>query len=104
MTRLGHRACRSPAGGESHDTARRHGAGDLSFSGYNWLRRTWPGAPHYNGQWSGDNVVLNGDGTVTPRLTNPGGSAVAAELLSTRTGWGYGSYSLDFRADFDVVS
>ncbi|WP_299519109.1 hypothetical protein [uncultured Serinicoccus sp.] len=79
-------------------------AGDLSFSGYNWLRRTWPGAPHYNGQWSGDNVVLNGDGTVTLRLTNPGGSPVAAELLSTRTGWGYGSYSLDFRADFDVVS
>jgi hypothetical protein len=78
--------------------------GDLRWSGYNWLRRTWPGAPQYNGQWSGSNVVDNGDGSLTLRLTNTGRSPVAAEILSTRTGWGYGSYALDFQGDFDAAT
>ena len=79
-------------------------AGDLAWSGYNWKRRTWSGAPQFNGRWSADNVVVNGDGTLTLRLTNGGSSPVGAELMSTRAGWGYGTYRLDFRADFDTMS
>lgn len=78
-------------------------AGDFSWQGYEWDKRTWGGAPHYNGRWSASNVVPQDDGSLLLRLTNTGTSPVAAEIVSTRVGWGYGTYSCSFEADFTDV-
>lgn len=77
--------------------------GDLSWRGYHWLRRTWPGGPQYNRRWSPDNVTLEADDTITLRMSNPGADPVGAELVSTRTGWGYGTYRCAVETTFDSV-
>lgn len=72
----------------------------FTWSGHEWTKRSNPGAPTYNGQWSTDNVVPRGD-TVLLAVTNPTGSSpVAGELRSTRTGWGYGTYTAVVSGDF----
>lgn len=74
--------------------------GDFTWQGYEWDKRTWGGDPHYNGRWSADNVVPQDDGSLLMRLTNSGTSLTAAEIVSTRVGWGYGTYSCTYEADF----
>ncbi len=78
-------------------------AGDLTWKGFHWLRRDWAGGPQYNRTWSPDNVVLAADGSITLRMSNPGKDPVGAELVSTRTGWGYGTYRCTLEASFDSV-
>lgn len=77
--------------------------GDFRWQGYEWDKRTWGGDPHFNGRWSADNVVPRDDGSLLLRLTNSGTSPVAAEIVSTRVGWGYGTYTCTFEADFTDV-
>jgi hypothetical protein len=69
--------------------------GDFSWKGFNWLKRSWSGGPHYNGSFEPANVSGPGvTGRVTLALTNPTGNApVAAEFQSTRRGFGYGTYT-----------
>ncbi len=78
-------------------------AGDLTWKGFHWLRRDWAGGPQYNRMWSPDNVMLAADGSITLRMSNPGVDPVGAELVSTRTGWGYGTYRCTVEASFDSV-
>ncbi|GAA2175499.1 hypothetical protein GCM10009784_18100 [Arthrobacter parietis] len=70
-------------------------AGDFTWEGYNWLKRSWTGGPHYNGSFDPANVSgPDANGKVSLALTNPSGNApVAAEFQSTRRGFGYGTYS-----------
>lgn len=68
--------------------------GDFEWCGLNWVKRSWGGAPTFNGQYDPANVVPNADGTVTLRVTNPTAAAPwAAELNTTRRGFGYGTYT-----------
>ena len=69
--------------------------GDFSWKGFNWLKRSWSGGPHYNGFFDPTNVSgPDANGRVTLALTNPTGNApVAAEFQSTRRGFGYGTYT-----------
>jgi hypothetical protein len=71
-------------------------AGDFSWNGLNWQRRSWGGGPHYNGLYDPANVVgPDANGHVTLKLTNPTGVAPrAAEFNTTRRGFGYGTYSI----------
>ena len=70
-------------------------AGDFTWKGFNWLKRSWNGGPHYNGTFDPANVSgPDTNGRVTLALTNPTGNApVAAEFQSTHRGFGYGTYS-----------
>lgn len=79
--------------------------GNFSWEGFNWEKRFWNGAPHYNGAWSADNVSNpDANGHVTLKLTNPTGNApVAAEFQSTRQGFGYGTYSTVVEKDINSM-
>lgn len=69
--------------------------GNFAWKGFNWEKRFWDGAPHFNKDFDASNVS-NPDvnGHITMQITNPTGSApVAAEFQSTRKGFGYGTYS-----------
>ncbi len=70
-------------------------AGDFAWKGFNWKKRFWGGAPQYNKLYSAANVTNpSSTGRVTLKLTNPTGNApVAAEFMSTRRGFGYGTYT-----------
>jgi hypothetical protein len=70
-------------------------SGDMSWEGFNWNKRSWGGGPHYNGQWSKTNVSNpDKNGYVKLSITNPTGTApIAAEMQTTRQGFGYGTYS-----------
>lgn len=69
--------------------------GDFSWKGFNWEKRWWSGAPHYNKTFSAGNVSNpDRNGHVTLTLTNPtGNSSVGAEFNTTRHGFGYGTFS-----------
>lgn len=70
--------------------------GDFSWKGFNWEKRWWSGAPHYNKTFDAANVSdPDANGHITMTLSNPtGNSPVAAEFNTTRHGgWGYGTYS-----------
>ncbi|WP_323960872.1 hypothetical protein [Arthrobacter sp. JZ12] len=76
-------------------------AGSFSWKGFNWQKRFWAGAPHYNRLVDPANVA-NPDarGHVKLSITNPTGNApVGAEFLSTRKGFGYGTYSVTVEKD-----
>ena len=70
-------------------------AGSFAWKGFNWQKRFWAGAPHYNGLVDATNVSdPDVNGNVTLAITNPTGNApIGAEFLSTRKGFGYGTYS-----------
>lgn len=70
-------------------------AGSFSWKGFNWQKRFWDGAPHFNKDFDAANVSNpDANGYVKLSITNPTGSApVAAEFQSTREGFGYGTYS-----------
>lgn len=70
-------------------------AGSFAWEGFNWQKRFWSGAPHYNGLVDAANVAdPDANGYVTLAITNPTGDApIGAEFLSTRKGFGYGTYS-----------
>jgi hypothetical protein len=80
-------------------------AGDFSWKGLNWDRRSWGGPPHFNGIYDSANVVgPDANGHVTLRLTNPTGNAPrAAEISTTRRGFGYGTYSVVVDKRLDVM-
>lgn len=69
--------------------------GTFEWKGYTWRRRTWSGAPQYNGQWLAGNVSSpDSNGYVNLSITNPTGtSPFAAEFSSDIQGWGYGTYT-----------
>ena len=79
--------------------------GDFNWEGFNWNKRTWAGAPMYNGQWSANNVSNpDANGHVTLSVTNPTGNApIAAEFQSTRQGFGYGTYSTVVEKDVNAM-
>lgn len=78
--------------------------GDFNWQGLNWHKRAWAGAPHYNGQWQASNVTPNADGTVTLSLTNPTGNAPqAAEMQTTKRGFGYGTYTTVIEKQVDAM-
>jgi hypothetical protein len=72
-------------------------AGDFSWKGLNWQRRTsaesW--GPAYNRRYDAANVSgPDARGYVTLRVTNDTGrSPVSAEFSTTRGGFGYGTYT-----------
>lgn len=75
---------------------------DFEWMGYEWLVQRWDGAPTFNKKWSGDNVILNPDGTVTMKITNPSGTEpYAASMESIKRAWGYGTYQVTVEGDFD---
>jgi hypothetical protein len=80
-------------------------AGDFSWKGYNWQKRNYGGGPHYNGLFSAANVTSpDAQGHVTLSLTNPTGTApVASELISTKRGWGYGTYQTTVEKDLSAM-
>lgn len=80
-------------------------AGDFSWEGYNWQKRGYGGGPHFNGQFSAANVSgPDADGHVTLSLTNPTGNApVASEMISTKRGWGYGTYQTTVEKDLSAM-
>jgi hypothetical protein len=71
-------------------------AGSFPWKGFNWQKRFWLGAPHYNRAVDPANVTNpDASGFVTLKITNPTGKApIGAEFLSTRKGFGYGTYSV----------
>lgn len=75
--------------------------GDFSWKNFNWTKRTDANAPMYNGKWNPANVVspdVNGD--VKLKITNPtGNSPEAAEMISTKEGFGYGTYDVKVAKD-----
>jgi hypothetical protein len=75
--------------------------GDFNWEGFNWKKRTDAGAPAYNGKWNSNNVIApNAAGEVKLKLTNPtGNSPEAAEMLSTKQGFGYGTYDVTVAKD-----
>lgn len=85
----------APASATSAGTVDPGPAGDFSWEGFNWHKRSWSGGPHYNGSFDPSNVIgPDAQGRITLNLTNPTGNApVAAEFQSTRRGFGYGTYS-----------
>jgi hypothetical protein len=70
-------------------------AGSFAWKGLNWQKRFWDGAPHYNRDFDPANVSNpDANGHVKLSITNPTGQApVAAEMQSTREGFGYGTYT-----------
>lgn len=80
-------------------------AGSFSWKGFNWEKRFWGGAPHYNGLFAAANVVNpDSNGYVTLKLTNPSGDApVGAEFQSTRKGFGYGTYSTTVEKNLSLL-
>jgi hypothetical protein len=70
-------------------------AGNFTWKGFNWEKRSWGGAPQYNRLFAAANVGNpDANGYVTLDLTNPTGDApVGADFQSTRQGFGYGTYS-----------
>ena len=76
----------------------------ISWAGQSWEVRdtTWsPGGPAYNGSYSDKNVIVNADGTLTMKLTNPTGSnPVSSEIIAANS-TGYGTYTLTATGDFD---
>lgn len=75
--------------------------GDFNWEGANWLKRSWDGAPMYNGDFESSNIVNpDANGHVKLKLTNPtGNSPQAAEMVSTKEGWGYGKYTVTIEKD-----
>lgn len=75
--------------------------GDFNWEGLNWKKRTDAGAPMYNGKWNPANVINpDANGDVRLKLTNPtGNSPEAAEMLSTKEGFGYGTYDVTVAKD-----
>jgi hypothetical protein len=82
--------------GHSGGTINPGPAGDFSWKGLNWVKRADPGSPSYNGLWSKSNVTgPDSSGYLTFHITNPNGNnPVSAEIDSTRTGFGYGTYTV----------
>ena len=79
-------------------------AGDFFWKGLNWTKRTGAGSPQYNnGNWSTANIIgPDGNGYVTLRISNPSGNATfAAEMDSTRAGFGYGTYTITYSGRMD---
>lgn len=76
-------------------------AGSFAWEGFNWQKRFWSGAPQYNRAYDPANVSApDANGHITLTLSNPTGSAPAgAEFLSTRRGFGYGTYSATIEKD-----
>lgn len=70
-------------------------AGSFTWKGFNWQKRFWGGAPHYNKVFDPANVSSpDASGHVTIGVSNPTGAAPAGgEFQSTREGFGYGTYS-----------
>lgn len=79
--------------------------GDFAWEGFNWKKRTDAGAPHYNGKWNPANVISpDANGHVKLKLTNPTGNAPeAAEMLSTKEGFGYGTYTTIVQKDLKAM-
>lgn len=75
----------------------------LTWSGRQWYARDSSfraGGPGRGGNWSRRNVILNADGSLDLRITNPtGNSPVAAEVVSRET-FGYGTYQVTAQGDF----
>jgi hypothetical protein len=72
--------------------------GDFAWKGLNWHKRaaTEAGAPSNTGKWSAANVIgPDVSGRITLRITNPAGnSPTSSEFYTTRSGFGYGVYTL----------
>jgi len=79
--------------------------GDFNWEGLNWHKRSWGGGPHYNGQWQASNVGNpDANGDVTLSLTNPTGNAPqAAEMQTTKRGFGYGTYTTTVEKQVDAM-
>jgi len=77
----------------------------IEWSGYRWNKRLAEGAPHYNGNWSADNVIgPDGNGHLLLKITNPtDNSPIAAEIVSNSTGWGYGVYYCVTEVDMSAL-
>jgi hypothetical protein len=75
----------------------------FTWSGHRWYARDSSfrsGGPGQGGNWSRRNVVVNADGSLDLRITNPtGASPVAAEVVSRET-FGYGTYAVTVEGDF----
>ncbi|GAA1428886.1 hypothetical protein GCM10009616_09690 [Microlunatus lacustris] len=57
----------------------------------------------YNSDWSPDNVTVSGT-DLSLIVTNPTGrSPIGAEIRSTRSGWGYGTYATTVLTRFDSM-
>ena len=72
------------------------------WAGVDWFARDtdWaPGAPQKSGEWSRDNIRVNGD-TLEMQLTNGSGESPVAAQISSSEAMGYGSYQLTVSADF----
>lgn len=80
-------------------------AGDFAWKGFNWEKRWWAGAPHYNQQFDPANVGSpDANGYVTLKLSNPTGqAAIGAEFNTTRRGFGYGTYSTTVEKDLTTL-
>ena len=80
-------------------------SGDFSWKGFNWEKRRYGGGPNYNGKFDAANVGdPDANGHVTLTLSNPTGQApVGAELISTRRGFGYGTYSTTVEKDLSSL-
>lgn len=71
-------------------------AGDVFWKGLNWHKRAVgeSGGPTYNGVWAAGNVTgPDSNGYMSIAITNPGSAPVAAEMSTTRSGFGYGTYT-----------
>ncbi|WP_404311286.1 glycoside hydrolase family 16 protein [Agrococcus terreus] len=67
--------------------------GDLRWCRLGWEYRTNAGAPHFNGLWASETGAwVDDQDRLHLKLQSIGGQMHAAELLSTRVGWGYGKY------------
>ena len=72
------------------------------WAGVDWFARDtdWaPGAPQKSGEWSRDNIRVNGD-TLEMQLTNGSGESPVAAQISSSEAMGYGSYQITVSADF----
>lgn len=66
----------------------------LTWKGYTWTVRDWAGGPGFS-TWATRNVLLDEDGYLRFRITNPTGSApIGSEINSYATGLGYGTYTM----------
>jgi hypothetical protein len=79
--------------------------GDFNWEGLNWKKRTDAGAPMFNGKWNPANVINpDANGDVKLKLTNPtGNSPEAAEMISTKKGFGYGTYTVTATKDLKAM-
>ncbi len=80
-------------------------SGDFAWEGFNWEKRRYGGGPNYNGKFDPANVSSpDANGHVTLTLSNPTGqSPIGAELISTRKGFGYGTYSTTVEKDLSAM-